>query len=396
MLTSLAMVLLCGLLLGSLFKKVKLPGLIGMLLTGILLGPHVFQLLDDKILLIGPDLRELALIIILTRAGLSLDLKDLKAIGRPAVFLSFVPACFEMTATIVFAPLLLGITYLEAALLGAVIASASPAVIVPRMLKLMEEGYGTNKRIPQMVLAGDSIDDVFNIVVFTALLGFHKGEGVNFLQAFTVPSSIALGALLGLVTGIILSYFFKKVTVRPSVAVIMLLGLGFSFVGIEKALEGMIPISGLLAVMVNGIIVLKKIPKVAEQSSKQFSELWVGAEIILFVMVGATVNISFALDYIWQALLLLVIILAIRGIGILLCLVKTEFKWKERFFVTLTGIPKATVQAAIGGIPLAVGLPCGPIVLSVAVISILVTAPFGAIILDFSYKKLLSKQNVVE
>ncbi|VEU80574.1 cation:proton antiporter [Haploplasma axanthum] len=396
MIQSLGLIFLCGLLLGSLFKKLKLPSLIGMLISGIVIGPYVLNLLDDSILLIGPDLRELALIIILTRAGLSLDIEDLKVIGRPAVLMSFVPALFEIAATIIFAPLLLNITYMEAALLGAVIASASPAVIVPRMIKLMDEGYGTNRRIPQMILAGDSVDDVFNIVIFTMLLSFHTTGTTNALQLASVPISIILGVIVGIVSGFILSIVFNKIHMHDSYKVIMVLGIAFLMVSLEKVLEGLVPISGLLAVMVQGIVIFKKQKVVADRLSAKFNKLWTGAEIILFVMVGATVNIGFATNYLWQSILLLIIIISIRAIGILATLIETNLNGKERFFCTLTGIPKATVQAAIGGIPLAMGLQSGNVILSVAVIAILVTAPLGALLIDSTYKKTLKSDKYIE
>lgn len=388
-LTSLGFIFLCGLLLGSLFKKLQLPSLVGMLITGIVLGPYVLNVLDNKILLIGSDLRELALIIILTRAGLSLDFKDLKTIGRPGILMSFLPACFEMAATILFAPMILGISYLEAALLAAVVASASPAVIVPRMLKLMDEKYGVDKNIPQMILAGDSIDDVFNIVVFTALLTVHIGGNVEIGAFLNIPSSIILGILLGLGIGLMLSWFFNKCKIAGTYQIIIILSIGFLAVGLEHILEGIIAISGLLAVMVSGLVIYKKSPHTATTASKNLSYLWMGAEILLFVLLGSTVDITLATGYLWQTVLLLSIILTIRGVGILVCLIGTKLTWKERFFCTLTGIPKATVQAAIGGIPLAMGIPSGELILSVAVITILITAPLGAFLIDRTYQKLL-------
>ena len=394
MLTSLALIFLCGLLLGSLFKKLRLPSLIGMLITGIILGPYVLNLLDESILLIGPDLREIALIIILTRAGLTLDLEDLKKVGRPAILMSFIPACFEIAATIIFAPMLLKITYLEATLLATIIASASPAVIIPRMIHLIENKYGTDKKIPQMILAADSIDDVFNIVLFTIILGINMGTGVNTSLLITIPSSFILGVLLGLITGFLLSYLFKKIHMRDTNKVIILLGVAFLFITIENGLKDYVAISGLLATMVNGIVILKKRPVVAKRISTKFSKLWVGAEIILFVMVGATVNINFATNYLWQAIVLLIIILFIRAIGILICLINSSLNGKEKLFATLTGIPKATVQAAIGGIPLSMGLPSGEIILAISVIAILFTAPLGAFAIDQTYEILLKKEEI--
>ena len=391
MLTSLALIFLCGLLLGFVFQKLKVPGLIGMLLTGIVLGPYVLNLLDDSILGISPDLRQLALIIILMRAGLSLDLEDLKAIGRPAVLMSFVPACFEMAGTILLAPVLLGLPLLDAAILASVVASASPAVIVPRMIKLMETGYGTDKNIPQLILASDSVDDVFNIVVFTSLLGLAGGETVSALRFAGVPVSIALGIVAGIAVGVALALLFKKLHMRDSAKVMVLLSVAFLLAALEKALEGVVPFSGLLAVMVAGAVILRKMPAAAKRISTKFSKLWVGAEIILFVLIGASVDIRYAASAGLKTIVLLVAVLLFRAVGILLCLVKTKLNWKERLFCTFTGIPKATVQAAIGGIPLAMGLPNGGVILAVAVMAVLFTAPLGAVCLDLSYKKLLVK-----
>ncbi|MFV0411995.1 MAG: cation:proton antiporter [Oscillospiraceae bacterium] len=391
MLTSLALIFLCGLLLGAIFQKLRLPSLIGMLLAGIVLGPYALNLLDESILSISADLRQLALIVILLRAGLSLDLADLKKIGRPAVLMSFVPACFEMLGTILLAPALLNLPLLDAALLAAVVASASPAVIVPRMLRLMDTGYGMGKHIPQLVLAGDSVDDIFNIVVFTALLGLANGQTVSASQFIVVPVSIFSGIAGGALVGILLSFFFKKVHIRDSGKVIILLSTAFLLVALEDVAEGVLPFSGLLAAMAAGVVIFKKLPIAAKRISVKFSKLWVGAEVLLFVLVGASVNISSVAAAGWRTLVLLVAVLAIRAVGILLCLAKTPLNLKERIFCTFTGIPKATVQAAIGSIPLAMGLPSGEIILAVAVISILFTAPLGAFLLDFSYKRLLTK-----
>jgi len=392
MLTSLALVLLCGWGLGSVFRKLKVPGLIGMLIAGIVLGPYVLGLLDDSLLAVAPDLRQLALIIILARAGLSLDLADLKAVGRPAVLMSFVPACFEMAGTLLLAPKLLGLPLLDAAILAAVIASASPAVIVPRMLKLMDAGYGTNKNIPQLILTGDSVDDVFNIVVFSALIGLAGGERVSALRFAVIPVSIVSGILVGVGVGFLLSLLFRQLRLRDSAKVIILLGTACLLVGLEGPLEGILPFSGLLAVMTAGVLLLRRLPDAAKRLSTKLSKLWVGAEIVLFVLIGASVDIRYASAAGLATLALLAGILLMRAAGILLCLIKTNLNWRERFFCTLTGIPKATVQAAIGGIPLALGLPNGEIILAVAVLTILITAPLGAICLDASYRRLLARE----
>jgi len=391
LLTSLALIFLCGLLLGSILKKMKLPGLIGMLISGIIIGPNGLNLLDGSLLSLSADLRQIALVIILTRAGLSLDLEDLKKIGRPAVFMSFIPACFEMLGTILIAPKLFNISLFEAALLGAVIASASPAVIVPRMLKLMETGYGTDKRIPQLILAGDSVDDIFNIVVFTSLLGLANGERLSLTRFSVVPLSVLSGIAVGIISGLLLSFLFKKINTKALSRVIIILSTAFLSVTLEDKIKTIVPFSGLLAIMTAGVVIFKKSPDAAKDISAKLSILWVGAEIFLFVLVGASVSIKYAASSGLRTILLLAAVLLIRAVGILLCLIKTPLNRKEKLFCTLTGIPKATVQAAIGGIPLAMGLTCGETVLSAAVIAILVTAPLGAFLLDISYRKLLDK-----
>ena len=390
MLTSLALILLLGLLLGSVFKKLRLPPLIGMFIAGILLGPYVLNLIDGSIIGISSDLRLLALVIILTRAGLSLDLDALKKIGRPAVLMSFVPACFEMAGTILLAPLLFNIPLLDAAILAAVVASSSPAVIVPRMIKLIESGYGTDKSIPQLILTGDSVDDVFNIVVFTALIGLADGGKISVLRFGEIPVSIVLGIIVGALTGWAATILFKKIHMRDSAKVIILLSVSFLFIALEEILKSKFPFSGLIAVMAAGVAILKFAPNLSKRISSKFSKLWVGAEILLFVLVGASMNINYAAVAGIKTVLLLIVILIFRSGGILLCLVKTNLNPKERLFCTFTGIPKATVQAAIGGIPLAMGLPNGDIILAVAVLSVLITAPLGAFLLDISYKKLLT------
>lgn len=390
MLTSLSLIFLCGLFLGSIFQKIRLPSLIGMLITGIILGPFILNLLDSSILTISADLRQLALIIILTRAGLSLDLDDLKKVGRPAILMSFIPACFEMLGTILIAPKLFDIPLLDAAILAAVVASASPAVIVPRMIKLIETGYGTDKNIPQLILAGDSVDDMFNIVVFTSLIGLTNGEKISVMRFAEIPVSILVGILVGVAVGFLLSGFFKKVHIRDSAKVIILLSIAFLLVALEEAIKNIFPFSGLLSVMAAGVIILKIIPIVANRISAKFSKLWVGAEVLLFVLVGASVDIGYAVSAGLKTIVLLIAVLAIRAVGILICLIKTNLNWKERVFCTFTGIPKATVQAAIGGIPLAMGLPNGDIILAVAVFSILFTAPLGAFIIDTTYQRLLN------
>jgi len=391
MLLSFALIFLFGLLAGAICQKLRLPALVGILLVGILLGPHILGWLDGSVLSVSAELRSVALIIILARAGLSLNIDDLRKIGRAAVLLSFVPACFEMGGTFILAQILLDLPMLDAALLAAVVASASPAVIVPRMLKLMETGYGTEKRIPQMILAGDSVDDIFNIVVFSALLGLYKGESVSAAQFAVVPVSILCGALGGAAIGLLLTALFKRLHMRDSQKVLILLGISFLLVAFEEEIAAVVPFSGLLAVMTIGVTLLQTRPQVAARLSAKLSKLWVGAEILLFVLVGAGMNIEYAASAGLYTIALLVCVLLIRAVGIWLCLLGTKLNGKERLFCTFTGVPKATVQAAIGGIPLALGLPNGETILAVAVLTILFTAPIGALLIDLSYRRLLSK-----
>jgi NhaP-type Na+/H+ or K+/H+ antiporter len=391
MLTSIALILLSGLFFSFIFTKMKLPGLLGMILVGIALGPHAMNLIDTSILNISADLRQIALVIILTRAGLSLNLTDLKKIGRPAVLMCFVPALVEMVGTIIFAPMLLGITHLEAAIMGSVIAAVSPAVVVPRMIKLIDEGYGKDKSIPQLILAGASVDDVFVIVVFTVLTAFAStGEitGTSFIQ---IPLSIILGFLLGVIVGLCLVSFFRKVHIRDSVKVMIILSISFLLLELENRLEGIIPVSGLLAIMSMGITLNQKYDVLSKRISIKYNKLWLCAEVFLFVLVGIAVDIKYAFTAGAASVVVVMLALVFRMTGVFLSLVKTDLNKKERLFCMLSYTPKATVQAAIGTIPLAMGLDCGSIVLTVAVISILITAPFGAICIDKLYKSMLKK-----
>lgn len=390
MLTSLALIFLIGMLTGSVFKKLKLPSLLGMLLTGIVFGPHVLNLLDSSILGISAELRKLALIIILARAGLSLDIKDLIKVGRPAVLMCFVPACFEMVGMILLAPKLLGVSLLDAAIMGAVVGAVSPAVVVPKMLNLMENGYGTDKSIPQLILAGASVDDVFVIVMFTSFTGLALGEGISASSFLEIPISIVLGLVGGIAVGLLMLELFKKFHMRDSYKVIVMLSIAFLLVALEDKLAGMLPFSGLLAVMSMGIIVQRNNQNLAGRISSKFSKLWVAAELILFVLVGAAVDIEYAAAAGLSSILLIAGVLIFRMIGVYTCLLKTQLSNKERLFCMIAYTPKATVQAAIGSVPLAMGLPCGQIVLTVAVIAILITAPLGAFGIDMTHKKLLN------
>ena len=391
MLTSLALIFLFGLIFVALFQKLRLPPLLGMLIVGIVLGPYALNWLDDSLLSISADLRQIALIIILTRAGLNLNISDLKKVGRPAILMCFLPACFEILGMLVLAPPLLHISYLDAAIMGAVVGAVSPAVIVPKMLRLMEEGYGTEKSIPQLILAGASVDDVFVIVLFSSFTGLAKGESFSPWRFAEIPISILLGVLLGAALGLALAFFFQKVHVRDSVKVLLLLSFSFLLVALEDALEGFVPISGLIAVMSLGIALQRKRDIVARRLSLKFSKLWVAAELLLFVLVGATVDLHYAYAAGLPAVILIFGVLLFRMAGVWVCLFKTKLLFKERLFCVLAYMPKATVQAAIGSVPLSMGLSCGNIVLTVAVLAILITAPLGAFLIDLTYKKLLSR-----
>ena len=391
MLTSIAIILLFGLLVGWIFSKMKLPSLLGMIIVGIVLSPHCLNLVDDSILTISGDLRQIALVIILTRAGLSLNFSDLKKVGRPAILMCFVPACIEMMGTIIFAPLLLGVSILDAAIIGSVIAAVSPAVVVPRMIKLIEDGYGTDKSIPQLILAGASVDDVFVIVVFTALTTLASTGEVSAISFIQIPTSILLGVLLGGAVGTILVWFFRRFHIRDSVKVLIILSVSFLLLELQNRLEGIVPVSGLLAIMSMGIIINQKYDVLAKRLSVKYNKLWLGAEIFLFVLVGIAVDLKYALAAGVVVILLVILALVFRMMGVAISLVKTKLNKKERLFCAVAYTPKATVQAALGTVPLVMGLSCGEIVLTFAVISILITAPFGAICIDNLYKKLLSK-----
>ena len=391
MLTSIAIILLFGLLVGLIFSKVKLPSLLGMIIVGIVLSPHCLNLVDDSILTISGDLRQIALVIILTRAGLSLNFSDLKKVGRPAILMCFVPACIEMVGTIIFAPLLLDVSILDAAIIGSVMAAVSPAVVVPRMIRLIEDGYGTDKSIPQLLLAGASVDDVFVIVVFTALTTLASTGEVSAISFIQIPTSILLGVLLGGVVGTILVCFFRKFHIRDSIKVLIILSVSFLLLELQNRLEGIVPVSGLLAIMSVGIIINQKYDVLAKRLSVKYNKLWLGAEIFLFVLVGIAVDLKYALAAGIVVILLVILALVFRMMGVAISLVKTKLNKKERFFCAVAYTPKATVQAALGTVPLVMELSCGEIVLTVAVISILITAPFGAICIDNLYKKLLSK-----
>ena len=391
MLLSISLILLVGMSVGWMCKKIKLPSLLGMLITGIVLGPYMLNLLDDSILGISAELRKIALIIILTRAGLGLNLSGLKKIGRPAVLMCFVPASLELLGILLIAPKLLGISMLEAAILGAVLAAVSPAVVVPRMVKLMEEGYGVREGIPQLILAGASVDDVYVIVLFSTFLGMMQGESASVIRFINIPISIFLGIGIGFLIGVILAYYFKKVHIRDTSKVLIILSISLLLVVLEDHLTIPITFSALIAIMFIGIGLQKKREVVARRLSVKYGKLWVAAEVFLFVLVGATVNIGYLGKVGVKALVVIAVALIFRMFGVFLCLLGTSLDKKERLFAMMAYTPKATVQAAIGGIPLSLGLACGEIVLTVAVLAIVLTAPAGAFAMDLSYKKFLKK-----
>jgi len=389
MLLSLALIVLLSLTLSQIFIKLKLPGLVAMLLTGIILGPYALNLIDSNLLDLSLDLRQIALIVILLRAGLTLDLKDLKRVGRPALLLSFIPATFELLAVVIFAPMLFDITYLQAAMMGAVLAAVSPAVIVPRMIKLIESNRGTNKSIPQMIMAGASVDDIYVIVLFASFVQMAQNNTFSAISIITLPLTILSGVALGVGVGALLVWFFRKVHIRDTIKVMILFSFAFLIIAFQEWIKPVFSISGLIAVMTMGITILKQYVVLAKRLVGKFEKIWVFAEIILFVLVGAAVDISVVPTVGLKVILLIFIALMIRSVGVLLTLIKTELTKKERLFVVFSYLPKATVQAAIGSIPLGLGLPGGELILAVAVISILITAPLGAVLIDATSKRWL-------
>ena len=402
MLTSLALIFLVGLSMAAICKAIRLPRIIGMLITGVVLGPYVLDLFDSSILGVSAELRQMALVIILIKAGLSLNLKDLKKVGRPAILMAFLPAAFEIGACVIFAPIFLKVNYVEAAIMGAVLGAVSPAVVVPRMVQLMEEKYGTEKCVPQMILAGASLDDVFVIVLFTAFVGIGQGNGVEVMTFLNIPISIVSGILLGAAVGFALGWFFEtafahEYLIRNSIKLIIILGFAFLLLAVETWLKKYFSVSGLLAIMSMAIVLaMRSAKEVVKRLQEKFGKIWLAAEVLLFVLVGAAVDIRYTLKAGAWALLLIAVCLVFRGVGVYLCMLGTKLSQKERLYCVIAYLPKATVQAAIGAVPLSLGLPCGNIVLSVAVLSILITAPLGAIGMDLTYKKLLQKEEAEE
>lgn len=391
MLKSIALIMLIGMSAGWVCRKVKLPGLIGMLFTGIILGPYVLNMLDSSILLVSADIRKIALVIILTRAGLTLNLEDLKKVGRPAFLMCFVPATFEMIGMIILAPRLLDVSLIEAAVIGAVVAAVSPAVVVPKMIKLMEDGYGTKQGIPQLILAGASVDDVYVIVMFTAFTSLAQGGNVSVMSFVNIPVSIMFGIIIGIIIGKALAVVWKKLHIRDTVKAAIFLSVALLLVDIEASLNTPITFASLISVMFIGIALKKDRPEVAFRLSQKYNKMWVWAEVMLFVLVGATVDIGYVAYAGVSAIVIIIGALIFRMAGVALCMAGTKLKLKERVFCMLAYTPKATVQAAIGGVPLSMGLACGNTVLTVAVLAIIITAPLGAFAIDMTYRKLLKK-----
>lgn len=391
MLLSIALILVVGMTLGWLCQKCKLPSLLGMLFTGVILGPYVFDCIDTSILSISSEIRKIALIIILTRAGLSLDISGLKKIGRPAVLMCFVPASFEIISMLIIAPKLLGLSIFESAIMGAVLAAVSPAVVVPRMVKLMEEGYGTKKGIPQLILAGASVDDVYVIVLFTTFVSIIQGNGVSAMQFVNIPVSIILGVFIGLGSGWMFSKYFERAHIRDTIKILLILSWSFILVTIEDSLNTPVTFSALIAIMFMGVGLQKYRREVSIRLAVKYNKLWVGAEVFLFVLVGAAVNINYLGNIGIKAIIVIAGALVFRMLGVLVCLLKSNLNIRERAFSMIAYTPKATVQAAIGGIPLSLGLQCGDVVLTIAVLAIVFSAPFGAFAMDVSCKKLLER-----
>ena len=390
MLTSIAIILLMGLLLGKIFNVFKLPSLLGYILTGVIISPYALNIVDESLLNIASQIRQIALVVILTRAGLSLNIKELKKVGRPALLMCFLPACFEILSVIIIGPVLFGITRVEAAIVGSVIAAVSPAVIVPRMIKLIEERYGQEHAIPQLILAGASVDDVFVIVIFTAMTALEAAGDFSLISFTKIPISILTGIFVGGVVGYGLVLLFKRKHIRDTTKVLIIISISFLLLELEHKINDIIPMSGLLAIMSLGVVVKYKYEALAIRIQTKYNKLWLGAEIMLFVLVGVTVNLKYVMDAGILTIILILFALASRMIGVFVCLIKTNLSFKEKFFCMIAYTPKATVQAGIGAVPLAMGLNCGQIVLTIAVMSIIITAPFGAIAIDNLYAKLLS------
>lgn len=390
MILSFGIILLLGFIIGFLLSKIKIPGLVGMIILGLIIGPYCLSIIDDKILTMSSELRQIALVIILTRSGLNLDIDALKKIGRPAILMSFIPATFEIIGVVLISQLLLEISITESILLGTVLAAVSPAVVSPRMIKLIDDKIGEKHEVPKLILASSSVDDIYVIVLFYAFLGLVENNTFNVTSIALIPVTIILGILFGIAMGFVLSLIIKKTKFNLTINVLIVLSTSFLMIGVENVLKPYISISSLLGILVMGIIILFMTKDKAKDLSKGYNSLWLFFEIILFVLVGASVDFNYAINNSLIAIAILFIGLLFRMIGVLLCLIKTNLTLKERLFTMISYLPKATVQASIGGIALSLGLPCGGIILTVSVISILITAPLGAILIDTFGKILLN------
>lgn len=388
-------IIFCGGILGGfIFEKIRLPKLVWYIILGILIGPSLLNIIDDTLLSISSYLRQIALVIILTRSGLSLDINNLKKIGRPAILMCFVPACFEIIGILIFAPIFLKISYFEALLLGSVLAAVSPAIVVPRMIKLIEEVYGKNHCVPELIMAGSSCDDIFVIVLFYSFKNLVSTSTIDAWSISQIPISIVGGIILGIITGFLMVILIKYLKLNKIINVIFMLGLSFGMITLENVLKPYFSVSSLLAIIVMAIIINIFKKEESKEIQRTYNSLWQGFEIILFTLVGIATNVHYAFSKEGLIIVGLVIIaLIFRSVGVLICLIATKFTWKEKIFIIISYLPKATVQASIGAIALTEGLACGTLVLTSAVVSILITAPLGAILIDNFYKKLLIKDD---
>lgn len=393
---SLSLILLIGVVVDLVFEKINIPSLIGLLLLG--LGLNQLGLIDESILEISSDLRKIALIIILLKAGLSLDFNILKRVGRPAILMCFVPATFEIIGFAIFGPMILNLSFVESLLIGSVLGAVSPAIVIQRMTNLIDRGIGVKKGIPQMLIAGSSADDIYCIVIFTALAGMLANNDFNALSFIKIPSSIILGIGVGIALGFIFSFLFSKMHVRDSVKLTLLIGVSFLLVFIEDLLNNsVISISSYLAVIAMGLVIFSKKQVVANRLTSKCNKIWIVAEIFLFVLVGASMKIDALANAGLSIAATIIIALLFRMLGTLFCLIKTNLNLKERLFVMLSEIPKATVQAAIGGSLIGmVGInqDYANLVLTVSVLAIIISAPVGALAMDLSYKRLLTNDNI--
>ncbi|MCF7932066.1 MAG: cation:proton antiporter [Acholeplasmataceae bacterium] len=389
MLLSVALIVLTALLCAKIAQKLMMPALVGMIGAGVILGPFVFDLIDGTILEVSPELRQIALVVILIRAGLTIDFEDFKKIGKSALFLSFIPATVEIIAIVIFAPLFFGISLIDAMILGTVLAAVSPAVVVPRMIKLIDQGYGHDKRVPHLVLASASVDDVYVLVLFASFLRLGQGDTLSFSGVAAIPVAVIFGVFLGLFVGEVFVRFVKHVHLRDTVKVLIILSVGLLFVVLEEALHGVVPISGLIAVIAFAAMLLKRHDVMAKRLVRKFEKIWVVAEIALFVLVGAVLDLKAALLIGLMAVVFVILMLIFRSFGVLIALLGSGLDKREKRFVVMAYLPKATVQAAIGAVPLAYGIESGQLILTLAVLSILLTAPLGAALVDWYGPRLL-------